>query len=165
MNVETQRLILRRPTLSDVPRLFAFLGDAEAMRHTHTDASLRQCRRRVAVHEWQRRRNGYAPWTVVRKADARIIGWGGLYDDPFDRGWGIEVGYFFEPAAWGHGFASELTLACTKLADDVLGLSEVCAFAHPDNIGSRRVLEKAGFAVVRFVPEMDRFLYRRGRPE
>ena len=165
MNVETSRLILRRPTLSDVPDLFAFLGDAEAMRHTHADASPRECRRRVAVHEWQRRRNGYAPWTVVRKADARIIGWGGLYDDPFDPGWGIEVAYFFEPAAWGQGYASELTLACTAFADDVLGVPEICAFAHRDNIGSRRVLEKAGFTVVRFVPEMDRLLYGRSRPD
>jgi [ribosomal protein S5]-alanine N-acetyltransferase len=163
MSIETSRLILRRPTLSDVPRLFEFLGDAEAMRYTHADASLRQCRRRVAIHEWQRRRNGYAPWTVVTKVDARIIGWGGLYDDPFDRGWGIEVGYFFEPAAWGRGYATELTLACTTFADDVLGLPEIRAFARPENVGSRRVLEKAGFEIVRFVPEMDRLLYRRSR--
>ncbi|WP_158924235.1 GNAT family N-acetyltransferase [Acidisphaera sp. S103] len=164
MGIETSRLILRRPTLSDVPRLFAFLGDAQAMRHTHADASLRQCRRRIAVHEWQRRRNGYAPWTVLTKADARMIGWGGLYDDPFDPGWGIEVGYYFDPAAWGNGYATELTQACTAFADDVLGVPELRAFARPGNIGSRRVLQKAGFDVVRFVPEMDRFLYRRGRP-
>lgn len=164
MRIETSRLILRRPTLSDVPRLFAFLGDAQAMRHTHADASLRQCRRRIAVHEWQRRRNGYAPWTVVTKADARMIGWGGLYDDPFDPGWGIEVGYSFDPAAWGNGYATELTLACTAFADDVLGVPELRAFARPGNTGSRRVLQKAGFDVVRFIPEMDRFLYRRGRP-
>ena len=163
MNIETSRLILRRPTLSDVPRLFEFLGDPEAMRHTHADASLRQCRRRVAVHEWQRRRNGYAPWTVVTKVDARIIGWGGLYDDPFDPGWGIEIAYFFEPAAWGRGYATELTLACTTFADDVLGPREICAFAHPENVGSRRVLEKAGFELMRFVPGMNRLLYRRRR--
>jgi [ribosomal protein S5]-alanine N-acetyltransferase len=164
MDIETSRLTLRHPTLADVPRLFAFLGDAEAMRYTHADTSLRQCRRRIAVHEWQRRRNGYAPWTVVRKADARIIGWGGLYDDPFDPGWGIEVAYYFEPDVWGRGYATELTLACTGFADDVLGLPELRAFARPENVGSRRVLEKAGFEVERFVPEMDRFLYRRGRP-
>jgi RimJ/RimL family protein N-acetyltransferase len=164
MNVETSRLILRRPTLSDVPRLFAFLGDVEAMRYTHADASLRECRRRVAVHEWQRRRNGYAPWTIVRKADVRIIGWGGLYDDPFDPGWGMEVAYSFEPAAWGQGYASELTRACTTFADDALGRRDIHAFAHRDNIGSQRVLEKAEFTVVRFVPELDRLLYRRSRP-
>jgi ribosomal-protein-alanine N-acetyltransferase len=163
ISLETARLILRHPTLADVPKLFEFLGDAEAMRYTHADGSLRECRRRVAVHEWCRRRNGYAPWTILTKADGRIAGWGGLYIDPLDPGWGVEVGYFFHPAAWGHGYASELTAACTSIADDVLRLPEVKAFARPDNFGSRRVLEKAGFELVRFVAEMERFLYRRGR--
>jgi [ribosomal protein S5]-alanine N-acetyltransferase len=163
MNVETARLILRRPTLSDVPALFEFLGDAQAMRHTHVDASLRDCRRRVAMHEWKRRRNGCAPWTIVTREDARIIGWGGLYLDPFDPGWGVEVGYFFHPEAWGRGYATELVAACADVADLTLELPEVMAFASPDNTGSRRVLEKAGFEVKRFVPEMNRFLFRRGR--
>lgn len=163
MDCETSRLLLRRPTLADVPRLFEFLGDVEAMRRTHADASLRECRRRVAVHERQRRRIGYAPWTVVTKADGRTIGWGGLYDDPFDPGWGVEVGYYFDPEAWGKGYATELVVACVSLADDGLGLPEVRAFARPENAGSRRVLEKAGFEVVRFLPEMERLLYRRDR--
>lgn len=84
MNMETSRLILRRPTLADVPKLFEFLGDTEAMQYTHADASPRDCRRRVAAHEWRRRRDGYAPWTIATKTDARIVGWGGLYDDPLE---------------------------------------------------------------------------------
>lgn len=163
MNLQTERLILRRPILADVPALFGFLGDAGAMRYTHVDASLRQCRRRVAAHEWRRRRDGFAPWTIVTKGDGRIIGWGGLYQDPFDMRWGAEVGYFFHPASWGRGYASELTAACTSLADDTLHLPELKAFARPENAASRRVLEKAGFEVVRYIPDMERLLYRRGR--
>jgi [ribosomal protein S5]-alanine N-acetyltransferase len=53
--------------------------------------------------------------------------------------------------------------ACTDLADHALELREVRAFARPENVRSRRVLEKAGFAVLKYVPEMDRLLYRRGR--
>jgi RimJ/RimL family protein N-acetyltransferase len=161
MTVETTRLILRRPRLSDVPALFKFLGDAQAMRHTHVDATLRACRRRVAVHEWRRRHDGFAPWTIVAKSDGRTIGWGGLYRDPFEPGWGVEVGYFLHPSAWGQGYASELVAACLDVADRALRLPEVRAFAHTENAGSRRVLEKAGFEVVRFVPAMDRLLYRR----
>lgn len=161
--IETPRLILRRPTLADVPALYSFLGDAEAMRHTHVDRSFAACRRRIAVHEWRRRRDGFAPWTAVEKAGGAIAGWGGLYNDPFDPGWGVEVGYFFHPAAWGRGYASELVGAAVDLADRTLGLPEVRAFSRPENTGSRRVLEKAGFEAVRFVPEMERLLYRRLR--
>jgi RimJ/RimL family protein N-acetyltransferase len=99
----------------------------------------------------------------LTKGDGRIIGWGGLYDDPFDPGWGVEVGYFFHPAAWGHGYATELVRACVRLADNDSRLPEVRAFARPENVGSHRVLRKAGFEVVRFIPEMERFLYRRHR--
>jgi ribosomal-protein-alanine N-acetyltransferase len=161
MQIETARLMLRPPRLADVPSLFRFLGDRDAMRYTHCDTTLRDCRRRIAVHEWRRRRDGYAPWTVIARADSRIIGWGGLYNDPFDPGWGAEVGYFFDPADWGRGYASELVSACADLADRVLGLPAVCAFARPENAASRRVLEKSGFTVVEYVAAMQRLLFRR----
>lgn len=160
MEIETDRLLLRSPRLSDVPTLYAFLGDAVAMRHTHVDHSLRQCRRRVALHERRRRRDGCAPWAVLMKADGRLVGWGGLYEDPFDPGWGIEVGYYFHPDVWGKGLATELVCAALGVADNELRLPQVHAFASPANTASRRVLEKAGFLEVRFVPEMQRLLYQ-----
>lgn len=163
MTITTQRLLLDHAKLSDVPELFSFLGDGEAMRHTHVASSLRDCRRRVAVHEWRRRRDGCAPWVVRTKADRRIIGWGGLFDDPFDPGWGVELGYWFTPACWGQGYASELAAAAVAFADDELRLPELRAFARPENAGSRRVLEKAGFTQDRYVPEMERWLFSRAR--
>lgn len=90
-----------------------------------------------------------------------MAGWGGVYLDPFNPRWGPELGYSFHPATWGQGLATELALTCLGWADNVLGLPEVSAFAHPDNAASRRVLDKVGFVTVRPVPEMDRILYRR----
>jgi len=160
MDILTERLLLRPTKPSDVPALFAFLGDAQAMRHTTHVATLRACRRHVAGHEWQRRRLGYAPWTIRNRADGAIIGWGGLFEDPFDPGWGVELGYWFAPSAWGRGYASELAAASVAEARDRLHLPELRAFAKPDNTGSCRVLEKAGFIVERYVPELKRNLYR-----
>ncbi len=155
----TERLELRTPRLSDVPALFAFMGDAAAMRHTHTHETQRELRRHLAGHRCQARKVGCGPWTVIERATGQIIGFGGLYDDPFDPGgWGVEIGYFFAPAAWGKGYASELARAAIADAR-AMGLPSLRAFAHPDNAGSRRVLTKAGFQQERFVPEMDRFLY------
>ncbi len=158
--IETGRLRLRPTRLSDAEALFAFMGDPVAMRFTHVQPDLRACRRHIAAYEHQRARIGCAPWTIFDRSE-NIVGWGGLYEDPFDRGWGIEVGYFFAPSAWGHGYATELATLCVDIARRELQLETLTAFAHPDNAGSRRVLEKAGFSVQRFVPEMQRYLYRR----
>lgn len=134
------------------------------MRHTHVDETPAACRRRIAIHERRRRHDGYAPWTAIRKDDGKIIGWGGLYNDPFDPGWGCEIGYFFHPDVWGRGYASELVSAALNFADNELKLPEVRAFAHPANSNSRKALERSGFKVVRFIAEMNRLLFSRSRP-
>jgi|RhiMethySRZTD1v2_1073278.scaffolds.fasta_scaffold1194189_1 [ribosomal protein S5]-alanine N-acetyltransferase len=159
MWLKTDRLLLRRPVLSDAPDLQRILGDEDAMRFTHRLESLRECRRHLAGHECQRRKVGYGPWVVLDKSDRAIIGFGGLYDDPFHVGWGIEVAYQFAKAAWGKGYATELTGFCLRVAHECLGFTEVRAFAHPDNAASQRVLEKTGFERQRFVPEMNRYLF------
>ena len=159
MTLETDRLLLSAPRLADAETLLGFLGDPEAMRHTFQLKTLRECRRHIAGHERQRKRVGYGPWIVRTKRDGQIIGFGGLYDDPFYPGWGIEVSYRFAPFAWGKGYATELTNFCVAYAGNQLGVHRVRAFAHPDNMASRRVLMKAGFWEKQFIPEMNRYLY------
>ena len=135
------------------------------MRYTHRLASLRECRRHIAGHECQRRKLGYGPWAVFEKSDRTMIGFGGLYDDPFDVGWGIEVSYHFAKHVWGNGYATELTEFCVRFALERLGIAEIKAFAHPDNVASQRVLEKTGFERQGFVRQMNRYLFvhHRGR--
>ena len=98
-DVETMRLRLCRPSLSDAPMLYRFLGDPQAMRFTHVDASLRDCRRRIAAHEWFRRRDGYAPWTSCG-ANPMAASSAGVACTTIrsTRRWGVEVGYHFDPA-------------------------------------------------------------------
>src|SRR5260221_13628830 len=56
MQIETDRLVLRRPRIADAPDLLRFLGDGDAMRFTETLAALRACRRYLAGHECQCRK-------------------------------------------------------------------------------------------------------------
>jgi [ribosomal protein S5]-alanine N-acetyltransferase len=163
MRLETNRLLLSPPRLSDAPALFTFMGNIDAMRYTRVMRSLRECRRYIAGHECQRRKVGYGPWTIRAKADKRIIGFGGLYDDPFEPGWGIEVSYLFAPGAWGSGYATELTRFCLTFAHNELGKPVVRAFAHPQNVASHKVLTKSGFVERRFLSEMNRYLYEHRR--
>lgn len=75
----------------------------------------------------------------------------------------MELGYSLHPAAWGQGYATELARACLDWADEELDVQEVWAFVHPDNTASRRVLDRAGFAQVRPLPEKERILLRRAK--
>jgi ribosomal-protein-alanine N-acetyltransferase len=153
----TARLHLSAPCLSDAPALFAFMGDAELMRHTHRQPSLRSMRRHIAGHRCQAARLGFGCWTI--RHEGRVVGFGGLNDDPFDPGYGPEIAYFFARDAWGKGLAGELVAASLELARR-LGLPAVRAFVHPDNAASRRVLDRAGFAVECWLPGMSRWLLR-----
>ena len=160
MAVETARLRLRPPRLSDAPALMTFFGDAEAQKYTLHFDGLRACRRHIAAHDRHRRRIGCGPWLVTEKASGTAIGWGGLYEDPCDRRWGIEVAYSFARSAWGKGFASELVAHCLAVARSELGLAEIVAFSHPANTASRRVLEKSGFVFEQYLANMDRKIGR-----
>lgn len=97
------------------------------------------------------------------KKTGKVIGWGGLYDDPFDPGWGIELAYYFDPTSWGKGYATELCYAALNFADQNVGAEKVTAFAHPENAASNALLTKLGFKYLRFVDDMERNLYCRDR--
>ncbi|MEQ8266615.1 MAG: GNAT family N-acetyltransferase [Parvibaculum sp.] len=155
---ETARLLLRSSRISDAKALLPILGDEPSRPYTFNLVSLREARRYIAANECQRRKLGYGLWIVIEKSSGQIVGFGGLYDDPFDVLWGPEIAYHFTADVRGKGYATELTLHSLNAARE-LNLPEVRAFAHPDNVASKRVLEKAGFIEDRFVPEMDRHLY------
>jgi RimJ/RimL family protein N-acetyltransferase len=53
-------------------------------------------------------------------------------------------GYHFAPAYWGHGYATEAVRATLAFGFSQAGLTEVMAVTEPSNIGSWRVMEKAG---------------------
>ncbi len=156
---QTARLLLSPARPEDAPALYEFLGDPVAMRYTEHSANLEACRHRIMTHEAQRVTHGCAPWVIREITTQRVIGWGGLYHDPFDPGWGMELGYFFAPSAWGQGYATELGLACIEMARLELKLPVVKAFSHPENLVSQKVLEKTGFTKKDFIQPMNRFLF------
>jgi ribosomal-protein-alanine N-acetyltransferase len=156
----TDRLLLCLPQPEDTSALFSFMGSADAMRYTHVVESLEEMSDRLIRHEAQRSRIGFAPWVLRLRTTAEVVGWGGLYEDPFDPGWGLEAGYFFNPSVWGHGYASEFVAACARMADTRL-IAVLRAFCHPENHASRRVLEKNGFEFARFITEANRNLFER----
>src|SRR5262249_28637235 len=118
------------------------------MRYTHAARSRAECADWLRAYAALESTLGYAPWTAVLRDEARVIGWGGLSVDPFDPGWGIEVSYFFHPAYWGRGYATELVRAAVRHGFDTLSLDAIGAFVRPANTASARVRDKCGFALI-----------------
>jgi len=162
--VETPRLMLCPFQAQDVDALHTIQSDPQAMRYTFCAATRAESEERLRAYANAEAQLGFAPWTVVLRSEQRIIGWGGLNVDPFDPGWGVEVAYFFDPAYWGQGYATELVQASVAHGFGQHELGEIGAFAHQENGASIRVLEKCGFRFLRFEPKLDRnhYLIRRG---
>ena len=55
-----------------------------------------------------------------------------------------ELGYTFDPAVWGQGFATEAVRCVRDYARDVLRLSYAISAIHPQNTRSRRLAERFG---------------------
>ena len=157
--LRTPRLSLRAFRDEDVPALYEFMSQTEAMRYTYVAPTLEHCAARLRAYEEMRRTHGFAPWVVFNSGDSEPIGWGGLSVDPEAPQWGLEVGYAFNPAHWGSGYATELVQCSVAHAFSVLAVREVRAFAMPENAGSVRVLEKCGFHLVRYEPSLQRNHY------
>jgi [ribosomal protein S5]-alanine N-acetyltransferase len=161
--IETPRLLLRPLRDDDIGALFEIQGDPHAMRFTYAAPSPEECARRLRAHEALRAENGFAPWVAALRDDERVVGWGGLGLDPFDPGWGPEVSYFFHPAHWGRGLATELVRASVEHGFGALALPAIGAFARPENAASIRVLEKCGFRLLGWEPALERNHYEATR--
>ena len=153
----TERLVLRVPQLEDVDDLLAFVGDDEVMRPIGGEAGGRESA--VAhVELWRRRwaQNGIGQFAVI--LDGRAIGRVGLvvWDA---RTWTIstleaagahaevELGWALSRAQWGHGYATEASLAARSWGYADRGIERIVSLIAPDNVRSQRVAEKLGAAV------------------
>jgi RimJ/RimL family protein N-acetyltransferase len=144
--LETERLIMRHWTPAEARTLFAFASDPETMRYIGDGRAWTDIAR---AHEWITRRVadyealGYSPFAVVERASGRIVGSCGLtYIATLDE---IDLGYVFERASWGRGYATEAARAALHDGFERLGFAEVTANTVPEHYVSRRVLEKIGF--------------------
>lgn len=113
------------------------------------------------IDHWER--HGFGLWLLRDRSTGTIVGRGGLqhtYAAGLDR---VEVAWAIMPARWGQGLATELALTAVEVGFRDLELNEVVALTLPDNIASRRVMEKAGFSYERDIEYVDlpHMLYRR----
>lgn len=156
--MRTARLDLQPFADTDFEALYAVFADAGAMRYfgPARPYSRDEARAYVEAHERLRRVHGFAPWTVRLRDTGEVAGWGGLLVDPFEEGWGDEVGYILHPSVWGRGLATELVGAAVRSGFDDHRRERLFAYVRPANRASARVLEKCGFRRLHHEPRLER---------
>ena len=151
--LETERLILRRFTPDDVDLVTALDADPAVMRYINGGrATPRDEIRDDYLPAWlayYERGERYGFWAAVGKTTGTFLGWFHLRPLPEDPDDEPELGYRLTAAAWGHGYATEGSRALIARAFEVLGVRRVYATTMAVNVGSWRVMAKAGLRPVR----------------
>jgi RimJ/RimL family protein N-acetyltransferase len=168
--LESARLVLRRVAPDDLPFFTRIHALSEVAEHLYPGGRPRSPEEtanwmRYTLASYERLALGYL--AVLRKDDGALIGRCGLMDMVVEsvepeqgmrRGWfgreeapddveltfECELGYTFDSAVWGRGYATEAACCVRDYARDVLGLSYVVSAILPQNARSRRVAARSG---------------------
>jgi RimJ/RimL family protein N-acetyltransferase len=142
--VKTERLELRAVSMADLPALYAINSDPETWRHDPSSRHTTADRTRVwierAAARW--RTDGLSYWSVRPHGGQAAIGVGGVQRHATGA-WNLH--YRFAPAAWGHGYATEMSRAAVDAGSRVDPEVPVLAWISASNHPSRRVVERLGF--------------------
>ena len=145
--IETQRLILREMTQTDLPALAGILQDEQTM-HAYEGAFSE-----AETKDWLNRNlrryaeDGFGLWAVVLKSSGDMIGQAGITWQEIEGERVPEIGYLFNRAYWHKGYATEAAVACKEYAFDVLGFTEVFSIVRSANIASKDVAIRNGMII------------------
>ena len=140
--LRTERLLLRPPTLDDLPAWHAIFVDAEEAWYGAPRASMDDNKEKLVRQIAHQEAYGFSMFSVELVDGGEMIGSAGLQH--LEGGPEIEVGYRFLKQHWGQGYATESALASLDFGFGELGLDRIVAVALESNVASRRVLEKCG---------------------
>ena len=147
VELRTEHLVLRRYRPEDAGLLYQHFGtDPEMVKYSGWDpyATLETAQETV-----RRFIESYADdhsYSWVMDVDDVVVGTIGAYDYAHDQ---IEVGFSVDKGWQGRGFATEALRKVLAYLTENEGIPCVTAWCAAENIGSRRVLEKAGMKLIR----------------
>lgn len=145
--LHTGRLVLQPESLHDFPRFYSMSVDPDVMQyigdgtvfHWTEDTAMEKFQERISCQQDQALGN----LAVYRKDTGQYVGWCGIAESRFLQE--IELSYRLCRDCWSNGFATEASRALLAEFFQMTEIKNVFSCTHPDNIASRRVLEKLGF--------------------
>ncbi|MBP9777840.1 MAG: GNAT family N-acetyltransferase [Rickettsiaceae bacterium] len=146
--LETERLILKTPKLTDLHNLTVLRSDYKVMQNTgygvtQTNEEVKEYLNFAINYE---EKHGMGFFLVFEKESGDFVGEAGLFHLLFDDTQSeIEVAYHLHKKFWSKGYATELTRTLVKWGFQHLSINRLVASTYPDNIASQKALKKSGF--------------------
>lgn len=143
---ETERLILRVLKEADIDFIYRQFSDLDMCKYFNVPPcySIEQAQEIINCYK----NPGKEPqhrWLMVRKSDNVPIGTLGYhcYDNRFNK---VEIGYDVWKEFWRQGYASEALPVLLYLCFDHLDVNRLYATLDPENVPSKKLLERYGFS-------------------
>ena len=142
--IETPRLRLRQFTPNDVDDLYGIYRHPDLFKYMSNEKPLVWEETRAVINSitanWQQ--HNFGVWAVIHKKHQKLIGHCGLKF--LENTSHIQIGYLLQKSYWGRGLGTEAALVVLNYGFEVVKLEKIVSIAKPENIASRRVMEKAG---------------------
>lgn len=146
--LETPRLRLRAPRMSDAEAMLSIYSDPAVCRYLPWPAwaSIDVANGRMTRYVKSMAAGETVLLLIVRKADGAVLGDCTLFhfDEQCRR---AEVGYSLARAAWGQGLMQEAVGELLRFGFETMNLNRVEADIDPRNAASARSLERLGFVL------------------
>ncbi|MEO1049451.1 MAG: GNAT family N-acetyltransferase [Bacteroidota bacterium] len=142
--LDTARLSLAKWAIDDAQAVFEhYASKPTATKYVswpaHKSVEDTKSYLRLAINNWDEG-NDFS-YGVSLKNTQRLVGSIGIIPEDGK----IAIGYIFDPGHWGKGYATESLKAILSMLNQQRGVHKIWAVCDVDNVGSARVLEKAGF--------------------
>jgi len=142
--IETERLIIRKLTMDDLPWLIETRSDPDMYRYLGglEKQNPAAVTKRMDFYLECYEKFGFGQCAMVWKETGERIGCSGL--QPLEKTGEIEVGYSVIPEYWRMGIGYECAYAWLDHGFNRCGLERIVAVANKENTGSWRIMEKCG---------------------
>lgn len=145
-NLETDRLLLRQINKEDAGEVLVLRSDDRVMQFIGRPkmSSLEEARTWIEKFDSVLEQNDGITWAITLKTENKLVGTIGFWrlEKEHYRG---EIGYLLNPDLQGKGIMHEAFGPVLKYGFEKMQLHSIEANVYPENISSRKVLEKNGF--------------------
>ena len=145
--LETERLVLRPPRMEDAVTIFESYARDEGVTRYLTfrpNQTLEETEEFMRARLRKMEEGEVFTWAITRRGggDDRLIGMIELRLQKFKA----DFGYVLARPFWGQGLMTEALRAVLDFAFSLPGMYRVWAVCDVENVGSARVMEKAGLS-------------------